>query len=234
MTFTYRGMLGRPMTWSELDENFQTVQTMSDDLAIALAGKANSGPNSDITSITGLTTALSITQGGTGAADAANALLALGGVPQSSPTGAVVVSSGTTAERPSVPVAGMIRYNTSVSDHERRSGSSWVRHGDMTGPLNEVAVASLASSTPTLIHLFGNTITITGTTGITSFGAGGVSGTTRRLIFAASLILTHNATSLILPGNANITTQAGDVMEVVCLGSGNWKCIAYMRASVAP
>lgn len=47
-------------------------------LAADVAGKANSGANSDITSLSGLTTPLSIPQGGTGAITAAAARTALG------------------------------------------------------------------------------------------------------------------------------------------------------------
>ena len=43
-------------------------------------GKASSGDNNDITSLSGLTTALSIVQGGTGATDASTALSNLGGI----------------------------------------------------------------------------------------------------------------------------------------------------------
>jgi hypothetical protein len=51
------------------------------------------------------------------------------------------------------------------------------------------------------------------------------------LVFAGALTFTHNATSLILPGGANITTAAGDVAWVESLGSGNWKCLVYMPAA---
>jgi hypothetical protein len=50
------------------------------------------------------------------------------------------------------------------------------------------------------------------------------------LVFAGALTFTHNATSLILPGAANITTAAGDVAWVESLGSGNWRCLVYMPA----
>lgn len=72
-------------------------------------------------------------------------------------------------------------------------------------------------------------VRITGTTGITSFGTA-ASGTTRQLRFAAALTLTHNATSLILPSAANITTAANDTAVAVSLGSGNWIVVDYQKA----
>ena len=47
-------------------------------------------------------------------------------------------------------------------------------------------------------------------------------------------MLTHNATSLILPGGANISTAAADTAIMVSEGSGNWRCLAYQRAVSAP
>lgn len=72
-------------------------------------------------------------------------------------------------------------------------------------------------------------VRITGTTTITSLG----STTVRHHIwvtFTGALILTHNATSLILPGAANITTVAGDVAEFVRVSGSNWRCLNYTRA----
>jgi hypothetical protein len=54
------------------------------------------------------------------------------------------------------------------------------------------------------------------------------------LVFAGALTFTHNATSLILPGGANITTAAGDVAWVESLGAGNWKCLVYQKADGTP
>ncbi len=73
-------------------------------------------------------------------------------------------------------------------------------------------------------------IRITGTTTITAFGTA-ASGTRRQLRFADSLTLTHNATSLILPGGLNIITQAGDTATAVSLGSGNWVVVNYQVAA---
>lgn len=41
-------------------------------------------------------------------------------------TGFLKIASGTTAQRPGTPVAGMIRYNTSVSRNEIYDGEKWV------------------------------------------------------------------------------------------------------------
>jgi len=49
--------------------------------------------------------------------------------------------------------------------------------------------------------------------------------------FTGALTLTHNATSLILPGAASITTAAGDVAVFVSEGSGNWRCVSYTKAN---
>lgn len=79
----------------------------------------------------------------------------------------------------------------------------------------------------------GNYVHITGTTTITAFGtvAAGIS---RTLVFDGALTLTHNATSLILLGGANITTAAGDVAEFVSEGSGNWRMTSFIRKSALP
>jgi hypothetical protein len=71
--------------------------------------------------------------------------------------------------------------------------------------------------------------TITGTTAITSLGSV-AAGTLRILEFAGSLTLTHNATTLKLPGSTNILTAAGDVGFFISLGAGNWKCLHYSRS----
>lgn len=73
-------------------------------------------------------------------------------------------------------------------------------------------------------------LTISGTTTITSFGTVSA-GIWKVLIFSGALTLTYNATSLILPTAASITTAAGDTALMVSLGSGNWRCLAYNRAS---
>jgi hypothetical protein len=88
----------------------------------------------------------------------------------------------------------------------------------------------VAAATTDIGAATGSYIHITGTTTITSFGTA-TAGVTRRVRFAGALTLTHNATSLILPGGANITTAANDTITAVSEGSGNWRVVEYQRAS---
>lgn len=90
-----------------------------------------------------------------------------------------------------------------------------------------VSVASAA--TCDIGAAISDVITVTGTTTITSFGT--KTNKLRYVKFAAALTLTHNATSLILPTAANITTAAGDTAIFASDGSGNWTCLSYMRAN---
>jgi hypothetical protein len=113
------------------------------------------------------------------------------------------------------------------------SGGSFTG-GTLTTALNEAPITTEASGSTVNIGAEDvNTITISGTTTITAFDTI-ASGAVRRLVFSGILTLTHNGTSLILPTAANITTAAGDVATFVSLGSGNWRCVHYERASGLP
>ncbi|HYF88967.1 hypothetical protein [Azospirillum sp.] len=102
--------------------------------------------------------------------------------------------------------------------------------GDATGAINETAVTVASASTTDIGAAAGNAVRVTGTTTITALGTA-QSGARRHVTFSGALTLTHNATSLILPGAANITTAAGDTAEFESLGGSNWRCVAYSRAS---
>ncbi|MGD9538561.1 MAG: hypothetical protein AB7P52_11595 [Alphaproteobacteria bacterium] len=102
---------------------------------------------------------------------------------------------------------------------------------NMTAAINEAGWVDLASAaTCNIGAAASNNVRITGSTTITSFGTA-ASGVRRILRFAGALTLTHNATSLILPGNTNLATAANDTATFVSLGSGNWLCAGYKRAS---
>jgi len=90
--------------------------------------------------------------------------------------------------------------------------------------------ADIASATPDIGAASGLFVDVTGTTAITALGTV-AAGTLRIVRFTGALTLTHNATSLILPGGANILTVNGDTAIFESLGSGNWKCVAYQRVA---
>jgi hypothetical protein len=97
--------------------------------------------------------------------------------------------------------------------------------------INEAWAGDLASAaTVNIGAASGNDLRITGTTAITAFDTA-QAGAKRTVRFAAALTLTHNATKLILPTGATIVTAAGDTAEFISLGSGNWYCSRYDRAS---
>lgn len=97
--------------------------------------------------------------------------------------------------------------------------------------VNEARGTAIASAATTDIGAAaGNFVHITGTTTITGFGT--VAAGARRVVtFDGALTLTHNATSLILPGAVNITTAAGDSAFCVSEGSGNWRVAIYQKAN---
>jgi len=101
--------------------------------------------------------------------------------------------------------------------------SQWDKGGDV------------ASAAMLLLGTDGNYFDITGTDGITSvhqLAVGGNHvqvGTITRLHFDGVCAITHNATSLVLLGAANITTAAGDELTFVCFDSTNqyWRCVCH-------
>lgn len=95
------------------------------------------------------------------------------------------------------------------------------------------AESSLASAATTDLGAAATPLVqITGTTTITAFGSNAnLAAPIYRIRFAGVLTLTHNGTSLILPGAANIVTASGDTAVAQYLGSGNWRVLNYTRAS---
>ena len=89
--------------------------------------------------------------------------------------------------------------------------------------------ADIASASELPISSDGDFFHVTGTTGITSFSSLGV-GMQVVLEFNAVVTLTHNGTSLILPGNTDYTTTEGDTARFVEDSLGNWRCINIQGA----
>jgi len=86
----------------------------------------------------------------------------------------------------------------------------------------------LTSASPLVIDTDGDYFDVTGTV---SFAAMTVAADRQfTLQFDGVLTMTHHATNLDLPGEANITTAAGDVATFQSTGSNTVQCISYTKA----
>lgn len=127
----------------------------------------------------------------------------------------------------SLAITGLDTIFTSLASGDSLvyNGINWVNRkllGAKGTPIASASTTDLGAANSDFVD-------VTGTTTITSLGAT----TTRNHIwvnFTGALTLTHNATSLILPGAANITTAAGDIAEFIRISGSNWKCVSYIKA----
>lgn len=135
------------------------------------------------------------------------------------PTGMQDLSTTAASNSP----AGGDPVGTSL-DNYLREIQAIIRHTNAKGAdIASAATTNIAAAT-------GEFVTVTGTTTITALGTIDA-GIVRVVHFSGALTLTHNATSLILPGAQNYATTAGDVLAFRSLGSGNWRCVGVTRAS---
>lgn len=151
------------------------------------------------------------------------------------------LNSGSSA--PSSPEEGWFWLDISVSNQatlKQYDGSVWCPLWTMDlvnhriSPVVGGGVATLAGAgTTDLGSVYQPSVTISGTATITSLGATAGVGTFKFLTFSGASILTHDATALILPTAANITTAAGDTCLAQCTASGDWRVLAYQRATGA-
>lgn len=101
------------------------------------------------------------------------------------------------------------------------------------GALNHAKGASITSaSSIDLGAATGNLVHITGTTTITSLGTAPQAGARRQVVFDGALTLTHNASTLVLPGGANITTAANDSAIFEADTTTKWILRSYQRAAL--
>lgn len=105
--------------------------------------------------------------------------------------------------------------------------------GSFTGSIIQAEGAAVASAATTDIWANdGDTVHITGTTTITSFGTAVQAGQWKKVIFDGALTLTHGA-NLSLPGSANITTAADD-MAFVYADTTTQFDVVYFKKSGLP
>lgn len=77
----------------------------------------------------------------------------------------------------------------------------------------------------------GHNVQILGTTTITSFGASAQTGAPIYIVRMTGAVILTYSSALILPGNTNITTSAGDSFLAEYMGSGNWRVLIYQYAN---
>lgn len=151
-------------------------------------------------------------------------------------SGVFSAPAGTTAS-PNTTIESA-KYNALVADLVADANAARPITAGGTAATTAVAAADAFSTKATDIASAATTdigaatgrfVHITGTTTITAFGTK-TAGVERELVFDGILTLTHNATSLILPGATNIVTAADDAATFVSEGSGNWRCVSYQRA----
>lgn len=140
------------------------------------------------------------------------------------------VASWSTTEASNAPSGGTT-VGTGLDDNLRAVQAGVRKEYAQSSDLSAASTIDLSTATGSYVE-----VTTTGTVSITSLGtvAAGISRTLRFKSVGTSLTLTHNATSLILPGAANIVVQTGDRASFKSLGSGNWLCEWYTRATGVP
>jgi hypothetical protein len=223
------------------------------------ANAAKSGANSDITSLTGLTTPLAPASGGSSvytagaSAGTANAQTVASPTPTgftlsqgkrvvflagATNTGAMTLNVASTGAlnvyypTPSGPLAltgGEVRSGNLVEVvYDGTQYQLITNNLAVVGPLTNATAAATVDLGAVATH----NVNITGAATISAFGS---SASTAYPIYYLTFVgvntLTYNATSMILPGAADIATAAGDTAVAQYLGSGNWKVWSYQRAS---
>jgi len=170
------------------------------------------------------------------------------------------------ATAPANPYPFMAYHNTSDGNRYRRNaaGTAWINEGPVDSLIAAASVSEMlvgtetaksatpdsvagiwqrgsdiaSASTLSLPAAGGGVFTVTGTTTVNGISTA-QGGRCVKLRFAGSLTLTHNGTSFILPGGANIQTSAGDVAEFINdaatdASGSNWRCFNYQFANGAP
>jgi len=126
------------------------------------------------------------------------------------PTGALAPATAKTKwQQFFQAVTGLLGTSGDAADARSALGALAKAGDTLAGLLKFAKGTDIASSaTVNLSTATGNTVKITGTTGISAWTM--TAGQVMDVIFAGALTLTHHATNNNLPGGANITTAAGD------------------------
>lgn len=144
-------------------------------------------------------------------------------------TASGTLGAGATTLSSTLGVTGATTLSSTLSTTGLTTATGGLTLGALLTFTTPPTVAS--ASTVDLGAQVSNVLDISGTTPITSFGSTAVAGQEFDVRFTGALVLTYNATSLILPSSANITTAAGDNAKVRALSGGNFVITRYQRAT---
>lgn len=184
-------------------------------------------------STTGGTTTLTETQEVVGTIEVTGALLSNATIVFSGRGGYWIVSNGTSG---SFSLTCKVSGQTGVTIEQGGCALVYCNGTDIKNgnpPASAVAEVTVASATTAdVLGTNSEFVAISGTTTVTSFGTGA---TRKRFCRATgAFTITHNATSLICPGGADITTAAGDTFVLVADASSNVRIVSYQRAASPP
>jgi len=163
-------------------------------------------------------------------------------------TGDVTGATALTIAVDAVDIAMLSATGTASSSTFLRGDNSWVAVttdlvGDTSPQLGGFLDANgnymqtekggdITSASPLVLDTDGDYFDVTGTTNFAVITTAADRQFT--LQFDGVLTMTHHATNLDLPGEANITTAAGDVATFQSTGANTVQCINYSRASGEP
>lgn len=201
MPFTYRNVVLRELSYAELDENAQTIETLHDETL-----------------------------------EARDVSIAQSIIYPDTATGLAATAEGGYFVVPDTGTDELVFYReeSGVAVEKVRIGyRAPYAGGTLTGALNEAPPVTIASAaTVNIAGAASNTVIVSGTASITALGTI-AAGAIRHIRATGAFTLTHNATSLILPGGANIVAAAGDVFRFESLGGGNWRLTGFASGSAA-
>lgn len=144
---------------------------------------------------------------------------------------ASIASDGQTVTSAAIPFANGVQVDT-ISEKTSNTGVTIDGVLLKDGRVDWNKGANIASaSSPDIWASNGNVIHITGTTTITDFADAPKAGLVRFVEFDGALTLTHDNAKIDIPGDANITTAAGDRMIVYADSTTLFKVLAYQQSA---
>jgi hypothetical protein len=122
-------------------------------------------------------------------------------------------------------------YGTNTAANRAFHATAGLGQNTFTGRQEQKKGADIASAATLPLGTDGNYFHVTGTTTISAI-LSAPPGTEITLEFDGVLTITHNATSLILPGGSNLSTGAGTMLKFISEGSGNWRLMGEAAQGV--